>query len=77
MNISDILVEKPVVSSWIADLANDRRHKIVRMTLNNGRAYYIYGVSRREFDKWHNQASKGKYFHTDINGFYEIARVSS
>lgn len=77
MKISDILVEKEVLSTWIADLANDRRRKIVRMTLNTGRMYYIYGVSRRKFDKWHNQASKGKFFHSNIKPYHDISRGSA
>lgn len=77
MKISDILLEKGVVSSWIVDLANNRRLKVVRMTLNNGRMYYVHGVSRRKFDKWHSQASKGKFFHTDIKHYHDITRGSA
>ena len=46
------------------------------MTLNNGRQYYIYDIKRTEFEKWHRAPSKGKYWHSDIAGFYDVKRVS-
>ena len=46
------------------------------MTLNTGRQYYIYNIRRTEFDKWTRAPSKGKYWHYNIAGFYDVKRVN-
>ena len=76
MLVEQILTEKPVVSSWIADVAYNRTTKVARMTLGNGRKYDIEGISRREFDKWHGAGSKGKFWHFYVKGFYSVKRVA-
>ena len=77
MLLSQILVEKEVDSCWIADISYNRQKKIAKLiTTYKGQqtTYYVLGLSRREFDKWHNAPSQGKYFHTYIKGFYDIKR---
>jgi len=74
--LTELLLEKNVKSSWITDISHNRSKNIVRMTLNNGRQYYIYDIKRTEFEKWHRAPSKGKYWHSDIAGFYDVKRVS-
>lgn len=76
MFLRDLLFEKNVTSTWIVDLSNNRTKKIVSMTLNNGRRYEIYNVSRRMFDKWHAASSKGKFWHDNVKGFYSVKRVN-
>lgn len=48
------------------------------MTIKNGvtsSTYHVKGISRYLFDKWHRSTSKGKFFHYNIKGFYDIERV--
>lgn len=71
----ELLCEKPVTSSWQGDIAYNRRTKIATLTLNNGRKYQIHDMSRREFDKWHNASSQGKFWHKFVAGFYDVTRV--
>lgn len=77
MLLSEILLEKEVDSSWLVDISYNREKKIARFTTNYGGKqtnYYILGMSRREFDKWHNAPSQGKFFHKFVKGFYDIKR---
>jgi len=76
MIIDEILCEKAVDSSWQMDISYNRRAKIARLTLKSGRSYEIHGMSRREFDKWHNAESQGKYWHKFVAGFYKVTRVA-
>jgi alkylated DNA repair dioxygenase AlkB len=75
MKINELLNEKAVSSTWVSDVTNHRSKKIVRMTLSDGKVYLIHGMSRRQFDHWHNSASKGKFFHKNVKGRYNITRV--
>ena len=75
MRIGELLLEKDVESSWIGDISNKRKDLSVILTLHNGRRYMIRGMSRHQFDLWHNAPSKGKYFHKFVNGFYDIIPI--
>lgn len=80
MKINDIIVEKVVQSSWLRDIKFNRRKKIARMdTESKGirRSYYIHGMTRYQFDRWHNSPSKGRFFHKEVIGFYDITKVPS
>lgn len=75
--LNEILFEKPVDSSWLVDISYNRKTNTARMiTQHRGRqtVYYITGISRREFDKWHKAPSQGKYWHKHINGYYDVKR---
>lgn len=77
MLLSEILLEKDVDSSWLVDISYNREKKIARFTTSYGGKqtnYYILGMSRREFDKWHSAPSQGKFFHKFVKGFYDIKR---
>jgi len=77
MLLSQLLVEKEVDSSWIIDISYNRQKKIARLVTSykgNQTTYYILGMSRREFDKWHTAPSQGKFFHKFVKGFYDIKR---
>lgn len=90
MLVKEILLEKPVDSSWLVDISYNRKTKVARMTVtsgnvnghprteyeNNFRVYDIHNISRREFDKWHAAPSQGKYWHKFIAGFYDVTRVA-
>lgn len=79
LEVTDKITEKRVESSWLYDISYSRKRKIVQMTVKNGvssSTYYVKGVSRHMFDKWHRSASKGKFFHYNIKGFYNIEKVS-
>ena len=75
MKIREIISEKVVSSTWISDVSNNRRMRVVTMTLSDGKVYAIQGMSRRQFDNWHNTASKGKFFHQKVKGKYNISRI--
>ena len=75
MKITEFLIERAVVSSWIVDLRYARKQRIVTMTLSNGRAYTIVGVSRYLVDRWVASQSKGKFFHQNIRGKFRILRL--
>lgn len=75
MLIEQVLIEKPVESTWIADISYNRKQKIASMRLSNNKVYYIYNISRREFDKWHVSSSKGKFWHYNVRDFYDVKRA--
>jgi hypothetical protein len=77
MLLSELLCEKAVDSSWLVDISYNRKKKIAKMiTTYKGKqtTYYLLGISRREFDKWHIAPSQGKFFHKFVKGFYDIKR---
>lgn len=74
MNINN-LFEKSVSSTWLADVANNRRLKVVTMALSDGKVYAIHGMTRHQFDNWHKSASKGEYFHKRVKDKYVITRL--
>jgi len=75
MRLQELLLEKPVLSSWITDLTYNRPNRTLTMRLNNGKAYSIPGLTRSMFERWTRSPSKGKFFHDHINGGYLITRV--
>ena len=75
MTLSDILKEVAVVSTWITNLTYTRNTKTLTMTLNNGRAFAIDGVSRQTFDRWKADKSKGQYFHQHIKDTFPVKRI--
>jgi hypothetical protein len=75
MRLSEILLEKPVRSSWITDLKHNRAGKILTMTLSNGKQYTIPGITRTTFEQWHRSPSKGRFFHTKIAGRFKATRI--
>lgn len=75
MRIAEILKEVAVASTWITDLAYNRKNKILTMTLNNGRQFAIEGISRQSFDRWKSSPSKGQYFHQHIRDHFPIKRI--
>lgn len=66
------LDEESVFSSWIDELDYDDGNVI--MTLLSGRAYQIRDVPYDVFEEWLQASSKGKFFHSDIKGLYDITR---
>jgi len=77
MLVSEVLLEKEVDSSWLIDIAHNRQKKIGRMIASykgHQTTYYIIGMTRTDFEKWHRAPSQGKYFHKFIKGFFDIKR---
>lgn len=62
------LYEDPVLSSWIDDLEFEGGG--VRMTLLNGKSYFIAGMTEDGWRDWIRAASKGKHWHRMIKGNY-------
>lgn len=75
MKIAEFLIEKPVTSTWISNIAYNRNKRIATMRLSNGRTFSIPGVTRTTFEKWTNSPSKGEFFHAAIKGRYNIQRI--
>jgi hypothetical protein len=75
MFVREILLEKPVMSTWISDIRFNRNKKILYMTLGNGRVYAIDNFSRTEFERWHRSSSKGRFWHAFVKGFYDVVRI--
>lgn len=81
MRIDDIqiLTEEAVISSWIADLTFKRNRRNgfgdVYMTLNTGRRYVVVRVDEDLFLEWVTSMSKGKFWHSDIRGRYDVYRL--
>lgn len=67
--------EKAVQSTWITDLVHTRKEKYVTMRLSNGRQFRIPGINRLAFEKWVNSPSKGRYWHANIKGNYQVTRL--
>lgn len=75
MKISEILLEKPVQSTWISDLTHNRPNKVLTMKLSNGKVFSIPGITRTIFERWSRAASKGQYWHQFIKGKYTVSRI--
>ena len=75
MRIAELLLEKPVQSTWITNLTHNRPNKVLTMRLNNGKSYSIPGITRTTFEQWTKSPSKGKYFHKYIAGKFKATRI--
>ncbi len=75
MKLMELLLEKKVQSTWIADLSFNRPKLLLTMTLSNGKKFAVHGISRSIFEKWTNAPSKGTYFHEYISGNHKIVRT--
>ena len=75
MRLEQILSEKKVQSTWITDLTYSRPRRVLTMTLSNGRSFTIPAISRTMFERWVNSPSKGKFYHSNIRGKYEVNRI--
>lgn len=75
MKLAEILIEKPVQSSWITDLVYNRPNKTLTMRLSNGRSFSIPGITRAMFEKWFKSPSKGRFFHDQIRDRYQVSRI--
>lgn len=75
MRIHELLLEKPVQSTWITNIAHNRSNKVITMKLSNGKAFSIPGVTRTTFEQWTRSPSKGRFFHQKIKGRYNITRI--
>ena len=69
------LVEDPVDSSWIEDLAYDESSDGVIMSLNNGNQYLVNNMSEDDFMFWLQSDSKGKHWHTYIRDLHNVDRL--
>lgn len=76
MRLSEILLEKPVQSTWISNLTYNRPNKVLTMRLSNGRSFSIPGITRTTFDKWVKSPSKGSFFHNSIKNKYSLTRIT-
>lgn len=75
MRLYQILSEKQVESSWITDITYNRPNKTLSFRLSNGRSYSVPGITRRQFEQWTASPSKGRYFHDQVKGRYNITRI--
>lgn len=77
MKIEEIMItEKPVISSWIADLTLTRgRSGNVTMTLGNGRKYSVKKVGTERYYQWINASSKGMFWHQYIKKNHDVVRL--
>lgn len=69
------LVEDPVESSWIEDIAYDEAQDGVLMTLNNGRQYIVNDMSEDDFTFWLESESKGQHWHAYIRDMHNVERL--
>jgi hypothetical protein len=70
LTYNEFLLEKPVISSWIADLEYDDDLEAVIMTTLGGGEYTITDVPYEEFEYWVEAESKGKHWWSDIKGIF-------
>lgn len=75
MKLSEIMTEKKVESTWIADLSHNRPSSMLKMKLSNGKVYSVAGITRRVFELWSRAPSTGKYFHQNIAGRHHVRRI--
>jgi hypothetical protein len=75
MRLSELLLEKPVQSTWISNISHNRPNKVLTMKLSNGKAFSIPGISRTTFEQWTRSPSKGQFFHQHIKGRYKVSRL--
>ena len=75
MRLIELLLEKPVESTWISNLTHNRPNKVLTMRLSNGKTFSIPGISRTTFEQWTRTPSKGQFFHQHIKGRYKVNRI--
>jgi len=75
MRLAELLLEKPVESSWITNLTHNRPNKVLTMALANGRTFSIPGITRITFERWTKSPSKGSFYHNFIKDNYQINRI--
>lgn len=68
-------IEGPVASSWIANLAWDKKFKKALMLLINGYFYEVH-IPFKMFEEWFHAHSKGTYFNGNIKGKYTVIRLN-
>ena len=83
MRLREILIERPVTSTWIVDLTFQQqpgqdkeigkynRVGTVVMKLNNGRSYVFDDMPWSVYRNWRRSKSKGRYWHRIIKGNYQ------
>jgi len=72
MRLYELLHEQRVLSSWIGSL--DYVDINVIMILKNGHKYTIHKVLPGIYDKWMAASSKGRFWHANIVGKYQVSR---
>ena len=75
MKLAELLLEKPVLSSWITDLTHNRPNKVLTMRLSNGKSFSIPGITRTTFEQWTRSPSKGRFFHKYIKDRFPVNRI--
>lgn len=75
MRLAELLLEKPVESSWITNLTYNRPNRVLTMRLANGRSFAIPGISRATFEQWTKAPSKGRFFHKYIKDKHQVNRL--
>ena len=68
-------IEGPVSSSWISDLAWDKKRKLALMRLLNGYFYEVH-IPFRVFEEWFHAHSKGTFFNGNIKKIYTVVRLN-
>jgi hypothetical protein len=76
MRLHELLLEKPVQSTWITDLTHNRPNKVLTMKLSNGAIYSIPGITRTTFEQWTRAPSKGRFWHRYIATKFKATRIN-
>lgn len=75
MRLRQIILEEPVISSWISDLTLQNNRTDVTMALGNGRRYRVRSVGPQLYSAWVAASSKGRFWHDRIRGVYTVERL--
>ena len=64
-----------VVSSNIKQIGYDEETKTLGIVFNNDTLYHYSNVEKEEFEGLRDADSVGKYFHSNIKGFYDYENM--
>lgn len=77
-----LLLETPVLSSWIEDIEYNEEEGYIELTLLNGNEYHVIGKGRNAgkpvpeklYQRWIRAPSKGRFWHKNIKNKYYTVR---
>ena len=64
-------------SSWIENVSRNDSTGVVTMTTEGGSSYDIHGMSDSQHEDWHNDASGGSYFNSEVKGKHTIVQAET
>ena len=65
-----------VESSMMASVGYDDAHSRLEIEFRSGHVYEYFAVPRKVYEGLREAASKGRFFHSEIEGVYPCAEIA-